>query len=83
MNLYFFSEVNFDFTSEIIQTQNENRTSSLFIQPDGTVYKRYFVYNEITDKNIDVLLRLSKDQRLQRIPEITMPTSIIMTDGRV
>lgn len=83
MYLSFINETNLDFSSEIIQTHNENRTSSLFIQPDGTVYKRYFVYNDITNKNIDNLLKLSKNKRLQRIPEITMPTSIITTDGRV
>lgn len=83
MRLFYFSEVNFDFTNEIIQTQNENRTSSLFIQPDGTVYKRYFIYNELTNKNIDVLLRLCKDKRLQIIPEITIPTSIVMINGMV
>lgn len=83
MRLFYFSEVNFDFTNEIIQTQNENRTSSLFIQPDGTVYKHYFIYNELTNKNIDVLLRLCKDKRLQIIPEITIPTSIVMINGMV
>lgn len=76
-------EPNTDFTSEIIQTHNENRTSSLYIQPNGTVYKRYFVNNEITNKNIANLLKLSENKKLQGMPEITMPTSIILNDGRV
>ena len=76
-------EPNTDFTSEIIQLHNENRTSSLYIQPNGTVYKRYFTNNEITNKNIANLLKLSENKKLQGMPEITMPTSIILNDGRV
>jgi hypothetical protein len=44
------------FHNEIHQESNLNATANLYIQENGTVYKKYFNFNDLTKKNIDNLL---------------------------
>lgn len=73
----------FSYDNEISQKYNLNATSKLWIQPDKTVYKKYFIYNTVTEKNIHNLLLLSEMKRLYKIPELIMPKAICYDDEKV
>lgn len=71
------------YENEISQEGNLNATTRLWIQNNGTLFKQYVVYNELTMKNIDNLLRLASYRALQKIPELSLPLEIYITAGRV
>lgn len=71
------------YSNEISQENNQNATAKLWIQPNGTVFKQYVIYNEVTEKNINNLLSLVKIKVLYRIPEISMPITAYQQDGKV
>lgn len=74
---------NLSFAKEISQEENQNATARLWIQSNGTVYKQYVIYSDLTKKNIDNLLRISSFKFLARIPELSLPLEIYATGSRV
>lgn len=74
---------NLTFDTEISQEDNLNATSKLWIQNNGTVFKQYIIYNELTEKNIDNLLQIASYKKLKRISELSMPLAIYENNGKV
>lgn len=71
------------YNDEISQENNLNATARLWIQENGTVYKQYVIYNELTKKNIDNLLKIASNRALRGLPELSLPLEIYSTDDRV
>lgn len=71
------------YNNEIFQEKNLNATARLWIQENGTVYKQYVIYNELTKKNIDNLLEIASNRALRGLPELSIPLEIYSTDDRV
>lgn len=67
----------FQFTNEIPQTDNKNANARLWIQPDSTVLKQYVVFDDITEKNIQIITRISKMRRLKTIEQLALPLQIV------
>lgn len=68
---------------EISQEENINATTRLWIQDDGTIFKEYVLYNEITKRNISNLLSLIRIDELYQIKGLTMPCEIFVENGTV
>lgn len=71
------------FSFEISQEGNQNATTRLWVQDDGTVYKQYVIYNDITKKNIDNLLRIANSKPLRNLQELSFPIAIYSNQGRI
>ena len=71
------------FSFEISQEGNQNSTTRLWVQDDGTVYKQYVIYNDITKKNIDNLLRIANSKPLRNLQELSFPIAIYSNQGRI
>lgn len=71
------------FDNEISQDQNLNATSRLWIQNNRTLFKQYVIYNELTSKNIENLLKIASYKKLKKIIELSIPLKIYATHGRV
>lgn len=72
------------FDNEISQKENLNANTHLWIQSNGTVYKQYAIYNEVTDKNISNLTKIMKIKSLKHIPELSLPLAVYSnSDGKV
>lgn len=69
--------------NEISQENNPNATARLFIQDNGLLYKEYFNFNELTQKNIENLLVIAQTPQLQTIRALTLPVKIVRKSGRV
>ncbi len=67
----------FHFTNEIPQTDNINANARLWIQPDGTVFKQYVVFNDITKNNMHIISQISKIKRLKHIKQLALPLQIV------
>ena len=50
---------------------------------DGTVLKRYVIFDSMTQKNIHNLLALSKIRKMYHISELAMPLEIFREDNKV
>lgn len=74
---------NLVFDKEISQADNSNATATLWIQNDFTVYKKYVIRNEVSEKNIYNLLRIVRKKSLRRIPELSLPLAIYSDNGKV
>ena len=71
------------FNTEISQERAPTSTSRLWIQDDGTIFKQYVVYNELTEHSIDNLLRIASNKKLYRISELSMPIAIYESNGKI
>lgn len=71
------------YNNEISQENNLNATTRLWIQENKTVYKQYVIYNELTKKNIDNLLKIASNRALCGLPELSLPLEIYSNGDRV
>lgn len=74
---------NLSYDNEISQEENLNANSRLWIQRDGTLFKEYVTYDNVTSENIDNLFLISSSEKLRKIPEISMPLAIYEEQGRI
>ena len=61
------------YNNEISQENNPNATARLYIQENEILYKEYFIFNDLTKKNIDK--ELERDNYLK--PEQAVEYGII------
>lgn len=71
------------FNNEISQADNPNATTKLWIQPDGTIFKQYVVFNFTTKKNIHNLSRLVKLKHLHHIEALVLPSRIVQRNNQI
>lgn len=73
----------YNFSNEIPQTGNINANARLWIQPDDTVLKQYVVFDDITAKNIQIILQVRKMRRLRAIKQLALPLHVVYNGGRI
>lgn len=77
------SMIPIDFTNEIVQTENDNSVSRLWIQPNNIVYKQYTRTTGTYRKNTANLVKIYKCSELYRIHEIAMPISLVQSKTKI
>ena len=74
---------NIVFNTEILRERRPNSTSRLWVQNDGTIFKQYVFFNELTKQNTDNLLRIVSSKKMHKIPELSMPLAVYERDGKI
>lgn len=73
---------NIVFNTEILRERRPNSTSRLWVQNDGTIFKQYVFFNELTKQNTDNLLRIVSSKKMHKIPELSMPLAVYERDEK-